>query len=777
MRNRLQNDDCLTIQDINIFLDDVAKYNELNYKKDELFIHIIRKINAIELKWLTRILLKDLKLNLSQKKMFKAMHPDAGEFFNVTSNLQRVCDRYSTLHSEEIDIPIQIEIFSHIKPMLLERLKIEQIGQLFTECQQLYVQIKFDGERSQLHMKNGKYKYFSRQGYDITNNSSYGEYPDSGRFLTSNIALLLNKNIHTIILDGELMGWHKRNKNFGSKGYSYDVKKLTEKSNYQPCFVAYDILIYNDEHLINKVYSERLNYLKSAFTEKEGILMMCKTKTVSNVNEIVDAFNVALDNNDEGIVIKKCNALYKPNVREKSGCFKIKAEYSDQLIQDLDLIILGGYYGEGVHSGQVSSFLVGVANSCINKSKLPSKFFAVVKVASGLSDADLKIIQKKFKPHWMDKKPIGIVGPTSQLPDVWISPRESLIVLLRATEIIKTKVYPLGYSMRFPRILKIRLDKSWFDACSLNEFSTLIKDKKVVQKLTKRKVTTADIDDVIDNEKCNTGKSLVSSLKVYDPFFHAKKEDIVPISRLFEGKKFCVINGDDELSKNDITVLLKRHMAEVLQNPGIDTFCILVGNPETLKAQNIILSNKYDVAKPIWLKRVTRSENLSKIQEFYPWELFASCPATKRKLEDIYDQYFDSYIEDTNEKCLMKSIEKIDEMLEDKSELSLLEMKKLDELMFEGSVSPFSIFRGITGYFYKKDDIEKFSFKFMSGRESKKLNTSIDYVFVADDISVDALQKIKGDLSNIYNNTRKSILIIRTKWICDCFTNRELCSS
>jgi ATP-dependent DNA ligase len=64
--------------------------------------------------------------------------------------------------------------------MLLERLKIEHIGQLFIENQQYYVQVKFDGERAQLHVKNRKFKYFSRQGYDITNNRSYGEYSDSG---------------------------------------------------------------------------------------------------------------------------------------------------------------------------------------------------------------------------------------------------------------------------------------------------------------------------------------------------------------------------------------------------------------------------------------------------------------------------------------------------------------------------------------------------------------------------------------------------------------------
>lgn len=66
--------------------------------------------------------------------------------------------------------------------MLLERFKIEQVAKLFTDSRQYYyVQNKFDGERSQLHFKDGRFKYFTRKGYDITQNASYGETAESGK--------------------------------------------------------------------------------------------------------------------------------------------------------------------------------------------------------------------------------------------------------------------------------------------------------------------------------------------------------------------------------------------------------------------------------------------------------------------------------------------------------------------------------------------------------------------------------------------------------------------
>lgn len=40
----------------------------------------------------------------------------------------------------------------------------------------------------------------------------------------------------------------------------------------------------------------------------------------------MDFFNESLDRKDEGIVLKKYNSLYKPNCRDGSGCYKIKAE-------------------------------------------------------------------------------------------------------------------------------------------------------------------------------------------------------------------------------------------------------------------------------------------------------------------------------------------------------------------------------------------------------------------------------------------------------------------
>ena len=46
------------------------------------------------------------------------------------------------------------------------------------------------------------------------------------------------------------------------------------------------------------------------------------------------------------------------------------------------------------------------------------------------------------------------------------------------------------------------------------------------------------------------------------------------------------------------------------------------------------------------------------IQEFRPWELFSASPETRRLINEIYDEYWDSFVEDAQEETLRRAMEK-----------------------------------------------------------------------------------------------------------------------
>jgi ATP-dependent DNA ligase len=87
-----------------------------------------------------------------------------------------------------------------------------------------------------------------------------------------------------------------------------------------------------------------------------------------NVDAVFERFNDSVKNNEEGIIIKNLSSTYQPNVRALDW-IKLKSEYMDSIGDTLDLVIIGGYFGEKKRAGQsaedhwsdhISVFLMGV---------------------------------------------------------------------------------------------------------------------------------------------------------------------------------------------------------------------------------------------------------------------------------------------------------------------------------------------------------------------------------------------------------------------------------
>eukprot|EP01018_Ginkgo_biloba_P026726 Gb_32666 [translate_table: standard] len=83
---------CLKIKDVNDLLDRLASA-ERREEKTAVLAELISKTNALEMKWILMIIIKDLKLGVSEKSLFHEFHPDAEDMFNVTCDLKMVCEK------------------------------------------------------------------------------------------------------------------------------------------------------------------------------------------------------------------------------------------------------------------------------------------------------------------------------------------------------------------------------------------------------------------------------------------------------------------------------------------------------------------------------------------------------------------------------------------------------------------------------------------------------------------------------------------------------------
>lgn len=287
---------------------------------------LTQKMSALEMKWLTRIILKRMHLGLGQKRVLQLFHPDALNLFNHFTHLSRVCELIAKNPNGILGDQV-IELFSPVRSMLCERGFISQIGELLSQ-HEYFVETKMDGERCQVHIDGMQFKYFSRNSKEDDFTSKFGCDSTCGTF-SPDFFRLLSKNLRNAIFDGEMMVWNRdeeifltKAENMAAKNVKIGDPKLT------PCFCIFDVIYLNDENLTTKTYDQRQNVLRNLATEERGKLMFCERTKLQSATHFLERLNAAFDACEEGVVIKRIDSKYQPGKRENSGWFKIKPDVS-----------------------------------------------------------------------------------------------------------------------------------------------------------------------------------------------------------------------------------------------------------------------------------------------------------------------------------------------------------------------------------------------------------------------------------------------------------------
>lgn len=166
----------LTIQEVNAYLDDLAKRKNESEAED-IMMKMFKKASPEDVRWIIRIILKDLKLVVGSNTILNCYHRDAASFYASNNNLRKVCEILAD-HNVKLH-ELEIEIFEPFRPMLSKRIDATNFKKEISDDKLFFLENKFDGERFQLHMKNNEFRYFSRNGFDYTD--KLGKSYDTGR--------------------------------------------------------------------------------------------------------------------------------------------------------------------------------------------------------------------------------------------------------------------------------------------------------------------------------------------------------------------------------------------------------------------------------------------------------------------------------------------------------------------------------------------------------------------------------------------------------------------
>uniref|UniRef100_A0A286XGE9 DNA ligase n=1 Tax=Cavia porcellus TaxID=10141 RepID=A0A286XGE9_CAVPO len=432
----------LTIQEVDEFLLRLSKLTKEDEQQQALQ-DIASRCTANDLKCIIRLIKHDLKMNSGAKHVLDALDPNAYEAFKASRNLQDVVERVLQ-NEQEVEkgpgqrraLSVQASLMTPVQPMLAEACK--SIEYAMKKCPNgMFSEIKYDGERVQVHKNGDHFSYFSRSLKPVL--------PHKVAHFKDYIPQAFPGG-HSMILDSEvLLIDNKTGKPlpFGTLG----VHKKAAFQDANVCLFVFDCIYFNDVSLMDRPLCERRKFLHDNMVEIPNRIMFSEMKQVTKASDLADMINRVIREGLEGLVLKDVKGTYEPGKRH---WLKVKKDYLNEgaMADTADLVVLGAFYGQGSKGGMMSIFLMG----CYDPSS--QKWCTVTKCAGGHDDATLARLQKELDMVKISKKAA-----------VWE---------ITGAEFSKSEAHTAdGISIRFPRCTRIRDDKDWKSATNLPQLKEL----------------------------------------------------------------------------------------------------------------------------------------------------------------------------------------------------------------------------------------------------------------------------------------------------------------
>lgn len=546
----------MLIEEVNEKLDELAAASK-EEQQLPILAEFYRRMNPEELMWLIRIILRQMKVGATERTLFDVWHPDAESLFSISSSLRRVCwelhDPNIRLEAEERGVTLmqcfqpQLAQFQmHSFERMVERMRPTEEDPVF------WIEEKLDGERMQLHMApddtiqgGRRFGFWSRKAKDYTYLYGNGLYDENGA-LTRHLKDAFADGVESIILDGEMITWDPEQDApvpFGTlKTAAISEQRNPFSTGPRPLFRVFDILFLNGRDLTKYTLRDRRNALQKSIRPVHRRFEIHPYEEARSAAEIEPLLKKVVAEASEGLVLKNPRSPYRLNERHDDW-MKVKPEYMTEFGESLDLIIIGGYYGSGRRGGALASFLCGlrVDDAHVQKGANQMKCYSFCKVGGGFTAADYANIRHHTDGKWKEwdpKRPptefIELAGGDAQYerPDMWIKPEDSVVICVKAASVSVSDQFRIGLTLRFPRFKKLRMDKDWKSALSVQEFLDL---KSNVEQEQKEKQFRVD-----DSRRKRVKRTTKKPLTVAGYEGETNLEYLGPSGHVFDGLNFCM---------------------------------------------------------------------------------------------------------------------------------------------------------------------------------------------------------------------------------------------
>lgn len=450
-------------------------------KKSNLFAELLSELDPLGARYIARIVMGNLRLGLSDKTILDALSFSvAGDkswrerierAYGARADLGYIAQLVLATDLSKLEYAlaeIKVAVGTPVASKLVEReasaaTTWARMGEIAGDSYgQTIVQPKLDGMRAQIHYSSDVAEVFSRNMESLTD-----QFPDL-------LAAVAQLGAKSIILDSEVVGLDLENETYlpfqdtvqrrRKHGVDEAVANIPVKA------MTFDVLYLNGEDLTRKPLLERIEILRQIVDGQKdrqaSAIDMLETRVVKSGQELSDYFLTQVTSGLEGIIVKKLHSTYDPGTRNFDW-IKLKANTQSDLVDTVDVVVLGYFYGQGARSSYgFGSLLTGIYDPATDTYK------SVAKVGSGFTDAQAPQMRADLEALKVDEKPTNVEVEKVLTPDVWIRPQ--IVMEVTADEITRSPSHVVarehaasfesdtkgrGLSLRFPRLKHWNRDK------------------------------------------------------------------------------------------------------------------------------------------------------------------------------------------------------------------------------------------------------------------------------------------------------------------------------
>jgi len=407
---------------------------------------LFSQASPLEARYIARLAIEDMRIGVGEgsirdavARAFASAGADSEKVeraYNLTNDMGLVAAAARAGTLDRLSVMI-----NHPIKMMLAQLG-ESIPAALAEMGTAAVEWKYDGARVQIHKDGERVRVFSRRLENVT--ASLPEIVEAARRVKARSAILDGEAV-AMGGDGRPRAFQEILKRFRRK---YHVAKLAKEIPLR--LFLFDLIYLEGESLAHRPLKERRALLEDV---AEADLLADQMLSDSPV-EVAAAYERALEAGHEGLIIKNPSSAYAPGKRGKNW-LKIKP-----VMETLDLVVIGAKWGEG----RRASFLGSYRLACVDQTS--GRLLDVGWVATGLTDEALADLTEMFRELFILEKGM----------EVEIKP--AVIFEVAYEEIQKSPNYSSGYALRFPRMVRVRDDKSLEEADTLERILSLYRSQR-----------------------------------------------------------------------------------------------------------------------------------------------------------------------------------------------------------------------------------------------------------------------------------------------------------